>query len=181
MNTTSAMTLLSGPWDALSQPDFDAAVERLIDVSGGKHWIQARAHVLRDPGSTPSVWEGVVRFPEANLMPFRKSQYQDQAIFLSMEDIQELVRVSALTLHLEIHQVERFKDVQRIHQELHSWGWFSIGGKHFVLTFPKALEEEDGFLDRLEGLEGLLGIRRPGPGDSDRGLYWTFLYDELND
>jgi len=81
----------------------------------------------------------------------------------------------------QIYQVKSSDDLRRIHsnQEYNSWGWFEIDDEYFILTIPTALEKDDGFSKRIRGLAQALGIYRPEPGDSDRGIYWDLLYDEF--
>ena len=84
-------------------------------------------------------------------------------------------------MFIRIYQVKSAEDLRRLHadQELFSWGWFQLGSEFFVLAFPKALAEQDGFKIWLKALSETLDIHRPEPGDSDRGIYWDLLYDEF--
>ena len=92
MNTTEARDLLNGRWLSLGQDEFDIAIQQLIHEHGGDHWLHEHPHVLLNPKDLPSQWQGIVRFPEESLMPFRSASYQGQTIYLNEEDIAELTQ-----------------------------------------------------------------------------------------
>lgn len=180
MKTTQAIMLLNGAWLALAQEQFDDAVMQLIDVSGGDDWVRSRPH-LRNLEITPSAWEGIVRNPDANLMPSRTSRYGNQEIRLSSEDIETLVsnaqEIEMMTC-FRIYEMRDRDDVDRLlrNRELCLWGYFEAHGVHFILAAPNGIGRDE--LVMMESLGDLLGIRRPVKGDSDRGMYWAWL---LND
>jgi len=92
MDTAEARDLLKGRWLSLEQDEFDIAIQQLIHEHGGDDWIRDRQHLLTNPAENSSAWDGIVRFPEESLMPFREANFGDKTIFLNEEDISDLMK-----------------------------------------------------------------------------------------